>query len=124
MSRTKRADLTKARGGKSIWLRKPRGHKRALQAGARAMPPSAWDDQAIGAEAVRQANRKARAGATSHTGSQLARSTLKESGAPAATRTRDTAAAAGRMAVAVVALPCGPPGSTDSCDTLPVVFIE
>ena len=58
MSRTKRADLTKARGGKSIWLRKPRGHKRALQAGARAVPPSAWDDLGVGAEAVRQARRR------------------------------------------------------------------
>lgn len=60
MSRTRRADLGKVRGGKSVWMRKPRGHKQALQTGARAVPPSAWEDVNVGAEAVRQAQRARR----------------------------------------------------------------
>ena len=57
MSRTKRADLAKVQG-QGVWMRKPRGKKRALQSGARAVPPSAWDDISVGAEAVRQARRR------------------------------------------------------------------
>jgi hypothetical protein len=58
MSQTRRVDLTMVRGRKSVWVRKPRGKKRALSTGARAVPPSSWDDLGIGGEAVRQARRR------------------------------------------------------------------
>jgi len=62
MARTRRIDLTKLVTNRNAagyrWLRRPAGAKPAKQQGARAVPPTAWDDIHIGNEATKQARRK------------------------------------------------------------------
>lgn len=60
MSGTKRADLNKERGRRSVWLRKPRGAKQAKIRGDRKVPPTSWDDVITGSETVKQSQRKMR----------------------------------------------------------------